>query len=240
VDFKFSYINRSKLSFGLYRKIMKKNSFSINVVLLSVLLLAPSVWATENRPDTLVEKTAQEVLEIIKQDKDIQSGDKVKILNLVKSKILPHFNFTRMTRLAMGKNWSKASPQQREELEKEFRTLLVRTYYKALAVYSDHIIKVSPVKKLAERVNVKVKTKVIQSHGQPISIDYSMEKNNNLWKVYDITVAGVSLVINYRGSFNSKIRSGGVEGLIKALNRKNRMLMLKENNAALAIQFKKT
>tara|TARA_Y100001936_G_C16085013_1_gene681003 strand:+ start:893 stop:1552 length:660 start_codon:yes stop_codon:yes gene_type:complete len=218
---------------------MRKENFSIIVVLLSVLLLVPVVGAAENRPDTLVEETAQEVLEIIRKDKDIQSGDKVKILNLVKSKILPHFNFTRMTRLAMGKNWRKASPQQRKELEKEFRTLLVRTYYKALAVYSDHIIKVSPVTDLVGKNSVKVKTKVIQSHGQPISIDYSMEKNNNTWKVYDITVAGISLVINYRGSFNSKIRSGGVQGLIKALNKKNRKLILKETNAALVIRFMK-
>jgi phospholipid transport system substrate-binding protein len=160
----------------------------------------------------------------------------------VKSKILPHFNFTRMTRLAMGKNWSKASPQQKKKLEEEFRTLLVRTYYKALAVYSDHTIKVSPVKNIEGKSDATVKTEIIQSHGQPVSIDYSMEKINSAWKVYDITVAGISLVINYRGTFNSKIRSGGVEGLLKALNKKNRMLEAKdeEKSTALTIQFKTT
>ena len=222
---------------------MKKIKFSI-VVLLSTLLLTPVTWAVETRPDTLVEETAQEVLAIIKRDKDIQSGNKAKILNLVKSKILPHFNFTRMTRLAMGKNWSKASPQQKKELEKEFRTLLVRTYYKALAVYSDHTIKVSPVKNMAGKTDATVKTEIIQSHGQPVSIDYSMQKIKSAWKVYDITVAGISLVINYRGSFNSKIRSGGVEGLLKALNKKNRTLEAKdrekEKSTAMAIQFKTT
>lgn len=224
---------------------MKKSKFSI-VVMLSALLLAPVSWAAETRPDTLVKETAQEVLTIIKQDKEIQSGNKEKILNLVKSKILPHFNFTRMTRLAMGKNWRKASPQQKKELEKEFRTLLVRTYYKALAVYSDHTIKVSPLKNVAGKTDTTVKTEIIQSHGQPVSIDYSMEKINSAWKVYDITVAGISLVINYRGSFNSKIRSGGVEGLLKALNKKNRMLKdkdkdkEKEKSAALTIKFKTT
>ena len=218
---------------------MKKSKFSI-VVMLSALLLAPISWAAETRPDTLVKETAQEVLTIIKKDKEIQSGNKAKILNLVKSKILPHFNFTRMTRLAMGKNWRKASPQQKKELEKEFRTLLVRTYYKALAVYSDHTIKVSPLKNVAGKTDATVKTEIIQSHGQPVSIDYSMEKINSAWKVYDITVAGISLVINYRGSFNSKIRSGGVEGLLKALNKKNRMLKDKdkEKSAALTIKFK--
>jgi len=220
---------------------MKKIKFSI-VVLLSTLLLTPVTWAVETRPDTLVEETAQEVLAIIKRDKDIQSGNKAKILDLVKSKILPHFNFTRMTRLAMGKNWSKASPQQKKKLEVEFRTLLVRTYYKALAVYSDHTIKVSPVKNMAGKTDATVKTEIIQSHGQPVSIDYSMEKINRAWKVYDITVAGISLVINYRGSFNSKIRSGGVEGLLKALNKKNRTLEArdKEKSTALIIQFKTT
>lgn len=218
---------------------MRKLKFSI-VVLVSTLLLTPATWAVETRPDTLVEETAQEVLAIIKQDKDIQSGNKAKILELVKSKILPHFNFTRMTRLAMGKNWSKASPQQKKKLEKEFRTLLVRTYYKALAVYSDHTIKVSPVRNMAGKTNTMVKTEIIQPHGQPVSIDYSMEKINSAWKVYDITVAGISLVINYRGSFNSKIRSGGIDGLLKALNKKNRMLEAKdkEKSTALTIQSK--
>ncbi|MEE8327733.1 MAG: ABC transporter substrate-binding protein, partial [Nitrosomonadaceae bacterium] len=162
----------------------------------------------------------------------------------VKSKILPHFNFTRMTRLAMGKNWSKASPQQKKELEEEFRTLLVRTYYKALSVYSDHTIKVLPVKNIAGKTDATVKTEIIQSHGQPVSIDYSMQKIKSAWKVYDITVAGISLVINYRGSFNSKIRSGGVEGLLKALNKKNRTLEAKdrekEKSTAITILFKTT
>ena len=214
------------------------------LVLLSTLLLSPITWAIEVRPDTLVEETAQEVLKIIKQDKDTLSGNKEKILSLVKSKILPHFNFTRMTRLAMGKNWSKASPQQQQELEEAFRTLLVRTYYKALAVYSDHTIKVSPVKNMAGKTDTTVKTEVIPSNGQAISINYSMGKTNNSWKVYDITVAGISLVINYRGTFNSKIRSGGVKGLLKALNKKNRAMEAKdkekEKNTSLTIQLKTT
>jgi len=222
---------------------MKKIKFRI-VVLLSTLLLTPVTWAAETRPDTLVEETAQEVLAIIKRDKDIQSGNKAKILNLVKSKILPHFNFTRMTRLAMGKNWSKASPQQKKELEEEFRTLLVRTYYKALSVYSDHTIKVLPVKNIAGKTDATVKTEIIQPHGPPVSIDYSMQKIKSAWKVYDITVAGISLVINYRGSFNSKIRSGGVEGLLKALKKKNRTLEAKdrekEKSTAITILFKTT
>ncbi len=217
-----------------------KTSFGI-AVLLSTLLLAPTTWAIETSPDILVNNTAQEVLAIIKRDKDIQSGNKAKILALVESKILPHFNFTRMTRLAMGKNWSKATPQQQQELQKQFRTLLVRTYYKALSVYSHHTIKVTPLKAITGDY-ATVKTQVMQTHGNPVSIDYSMEKTSSGWKVYDITVAGVSLVINYRSSFNSQIRRGGIERLLKILSKKNRMLdeKDKDKSAALIKQLKTT
>jgi phospholipid transport system substrate-binding protein len=210
------------------------------VVLLFTSLLAPTTWAVETRPDTLVDNTAQEVLTIIRGDKDIQSGNKAKMLDLVETKILPHFNFMRMTRLAMGKNWRKAAPQQQREIVDQFRTLLVRTYYKTLSAYSDHTIKVTPLKAIAGNTRVTVKTQVIKSHGHPVSIDYSMEKTSNGWKVYDITVEGVSLIINYRSSFNSQIRRGGVEGLLKTLADKNRALDAKdkEKSAALVKQFK--
>lgn len=218
-----------------------KTSFGI-AVLLSMLLLAPTTWAIETSPDILVDNTAQEILAIIKQDKDIQSGNKAKILEQVETKILPHFNFARMTRLAMGKNWSKATPQQQQELEKQFRTLLVRTYYKALSVYSHHTIKVVPLNTMVGDTNVTVKTQVMQSHGPTVTINYSMEKTSSGWKVYDITVSGISLVINYRGSFNSQIRKGGVEGLLKTLSEKNRTLdeKDKEKSAALVKQLKIT
>jgi phospholipid transport system substrate-binding protein len=122
----------------------------------------------------------------------------------------------------------------------QFRTLLVRTYYKALSVYSDHTIKVTPLKDIGGSTDVTVKTQVIRSHGQPVPINYSMGKTSNGWKVYDVTVAGVSLIINYRGSFNSQIRRGGVEGLLKTLAEKNRTLDAKdkEKSAALVKQFK--
>ncbi len=216
-----------------------KTYFGI-AVLLSTLLLAPTTWAIETSPDILVNNTTQEVLAIIKRDKDLQAGNKAKILELVESKILLHFNFMRMTRLAMGKNWSKAAPHQQREIVDQFRTLLVRTYYKALSVYSDHTIKVTPLKDIGGSTDVTVKTQVIRSHGQPVPINYSMGKTSNGWKVYDVTVAGVSLIINYRGSFNSQIRRGGVEGLLKTLAEKNRALDVrdKEESAVLVKQFK--
>ncbi len=205
------------------------------VVFLSTLLLSPATWSVETRPDTLVDNTAQEVLTIIRQDKDIKSGNKAKLLDLVETKILPHFNFTRMTRLAMGKNWRKAAPQQQREIVNQFRTLLVRTYYKALSVYSDYNLKVTPLKGIAENEDITVKTQVMKSHGKAVHINYSMEKTSNGWKVYDITVAGVSLVINYRSSFNSQIRKGGIEGLLKTLTEKNRRLDAKDKEESAAL-----
>lgn len=205
-----------------------KTYLGISVFLAAWLLAAPA-WAMEMAPDTLVDNTAQEVLTIIRQDKDIRAGNTGKILGLVEAKVLPHFNFSRMTRLAMGKNWPKATPDQQQELVKEFRTLLVRTYSNALASYRDYQIKVEPARVKAEDTDATVKTEVMQDNGQqPVPIDYSMEKVSNSWKVYDVTVAGVSLVTNYRGSFNTQIRDGGVNGLLKTLQDKNRALEAKD------------
>jgi phospholipid transport system substrate-binding protein len=211
-----------------------KKYFGIPLMLSAWLLAAPA-WAVETSPDKLVDNTAQEVLTIVRQDKDIRGGNKAKILDLVEAKILPHFNFNRMTRLAMGKNWSKAAPDQQQELVKEFRTLLVRTYSNALSTYSDAAIKVEPLKNTGGETDTTVKTRVIQDSGQePVPIDYSMEKTTDGWKVYDVTVAGVSLVTNYRSTFNNQVREGGVEKLIKTLADKNRSLIASDKKAALA------
>jgi phospholipid transport system substrate-binding protein len=211
-----------------------KKYFGIPLMLSAWLLSAPA-WAVEISPDTLVDNTAQEVLAIVRQDKDIRGGNKAKILDLVEAKILPHFNFNRMTRLAMGKNWSKAAPDQQQELVKEFRTLLVRTYSNALSSYSEATIKVEPLKTKGGETDATVKTRVIQDQGQePVPIDYSMEKTGDEWKVYDVTVAGVSLVTNYRSTFNNQVREGGVEKLLKTLAEKNRSLIASDKKAALA------
>ncbi len=201
-------------------------------VLLTAWLSALPAWSIETtNPDTLVDNTAQEVLKIVRQDKELQ-GNNAKILDLVEAKILPHFNFTRMTRLSMGKNWSKATPDQQEQLVKEFRTLLVRTYSNALTDYRDHTIKVESLKTAVDDTDVTVKTKVMQDHGQqPVPIDYSMEKTSDGWKVYDVTVAGVSLVTNYRSTFNNQVRDGGVDKLLKTLVDKNRSLVAADKKA---------
>ncbi|MEO7320219.1 MAG: ABC transporter substrate-binding protein [Nitrosospira sp.] len=195
-------------------------------VLLAAWLPALPTWAMEVSPDALVDITAQEVLAILRQDKDIRAGSKAKLLEVVEAKILPHFDFTRMTRLAMGKNWSKAAPEQQQQLVKEFRTLLVRTYSNAFTTYRDHTIKVEPLKGKADDSDTTVRTQVLRAHGQqPVPIDYSMAKTANGWKAYDVTVAGVSLVTNYRSTFNSQVHEGGVEKLIKTLTEKNRALI---------------
>jgi len=190
----------------------------------SVLFVYP-VWSMEMEPDRLVDHTVREVIDIIEHDEKLKNGDKKKMLDLIENKILPHFDFTRMTQLAMGKHWSSATPDQQSELVNQFQDLLVRTYSNALTTYSDETVEVNPVRNLGDKTNTTVRTVVIQGGGkQPVPIDYSMQKGSGGWKIYDVTVAGVSLVTNYRGSFNSQIRKGGVEGLIKKLVEKNRAL----------------
>lgn len=199
-----------------------KKTIGIFVLLVASIFVFPT-WVVANiSPDKLVEETVQEVIDIINEDEAIKSGDKEKMLDLVKTKIIPHFDFTRMTRLAMGKNWRSANEQQQVVLVEEFRTLLVRTYSNTLTRYSDETINVTPIADIGDATESTVKTQVIQGQGkQAVPIDYNMEKQASGWKVFDVTVAGVSLVTNYRSSFNSQIRRGGVDGLINTLISKN-------------------
>jgi phospholipid transport system substrate-binding protein len=187
-------------------------------------LFATAVSAQELAPDALVKKITNEVLDIIKQDKDIQAGNQRKINELVDAKVLPHFNFSRMTALAMGRNWPKANAEQQKLLTGEFRTLLVRSYSGALSTYKNEVIEFKPLRAAAGDADVTVKTQVKRPGTEPVSIDYSMEKTPAGWKVYDVVVGGVSLVTNYRETFNAEIRDGGVDGLIKSLASKNRSL----------------
>lgn len=185
---------------------------------------AAAVSAQDLAPDAQVKKITEEVIGVIKQDKDIREGNQKKINELVDAKVLPHFNFSHMTALAVSRNWSKASAEQQKSLTTEFRTLLVRTYSSALSSYKDQQIEVKPLRAAAGDTDVKVRTQVKQPGGEPVSIDYSMEKTPSGWKVYDVLVSGVSLVTNYRETFNAEIRDGGVDGLIKSLASKNRSL----------------
>ena len=171
--------------------------------------------------DEVIRKNVNEVLAALKSDKDLQAGDIKKIEKLAEDKILPHFNFPHMTQLAVGRNWKDASEAQKTSLTDQFRTLLLRTYSSTLSQFRNQTIDVKPLKAAAADAEVVVKTAVIQSGGQPIPIDYSMEKTPGGWKVYDVLIDGVSLVTNYRSSFNTEIKTNGIDGLIKSLTDRN-------------------
>lgn len=193
---------------------------------LAVLPIAPAL-AQALAPDMLVQTVTNEVIGIIKQDKEIQAGDTRKTTALVEQKVLPHFDFARMTALAMGANWRRATPEQQKLLVEQFRTLLVRTYSTALTAYRDQTIEFRPLRAQPGDTEVTVRSEVKQSGTQPVTIDYSMAKSNDAWKVYDVSVGGVSLVTTYRETFAAEVRNAGVEGLIKSLADKNRQLETK-------------
>ena len=172
-------------------------------------------------PDLLVKTVTLEVVDIIQKDKDIQKGDRKKVIALIEAKVLPHFNFQAMTSSAVGRNWDKASAEQKARLTDEFRTLLVRTYSSALASYSNQKFEFRPLRAKPTDTDVTVHVRVMQSGDQPMTIDYDMEKRPGGWKVWDVRVGGISLVANYRTEFDNQIRENGVEGLIKTLYAKN-------------------
>jgi len=195
-----------------------------SAALLGALLLpiTPLVRAQELPPDQLVKNVTLEVVELITKDKEIQAGDRAKLIQLIDAKVLPHFNFTAMTALALGQSWNKATPEQKKRLTEEFRTLLVRTYASALAAYAEQKFDFRPLRAKPTDTDVTVQVRVLQAGAQPVPIDYSMEKTSSGWKVYDVMVGGVSLVANYRTEFNNVVRESGIDGLVKNLAAKNR------------------
>ena len=174
-------------------------------------------------PDALVRKTTDEIIAEIRKDKDLVANSR-KLLDLVDAKVLPHFNFTRMTMLAVGRPWRDASPAQREELVKQFRTLLVRTYSTALEQYSNQTIDVKPANMKPGDNEATVRTQINQPGGPPIPMDYRMEKTAQGWKVFDVTVEGVSIVTTYRSTFATEVGRSGIDGLIKSISDQNARL----------------
>lgn len=191
------------------------------ILAMFLMLLVPALAAAQEAPDALVKRTTDEVLAIIKADKDLQSGNISKVVQLAEQKVLPHFDFERMTRLAVGRNWNQATPEQKQALTKEFRTMLVRTYSSSLSQYRNQTIEVKPAKVGAGDKEATVRTAVIQQGGPPIPIDYAMEKMDSGWKVYDVIIDGASLVTTYRGTFNDQVQKGGIDGLLKTLQDRN-------------------
>jgi phospholipid transport system substrate-binding protein len=187
---------------------------------LSCLLLPQAASAQETEPETLVRKVTEDVLSTLRQDKELQSGNRQRATALIEEKIAPHFDLPRMTGLAVGKSWQEADDAQRQTLTKEFRTLLVRTYSNALAAYKDQTVSFKPGAGGGDEATVK--SQINKPGAKPIALDYQLARVNGEWKVFDIAIDNVSLVTNYRGSFQTELSKGGLAGLTKALQDKNR------------------
>jgi phospholipid transport system substrate-binding protein len=201
--------------------------FLVGAGLVVSLFTGVAMANTEVSPDVLVKQTADDVLAIIKNDKEIQAGNQQKLYAVAEEKILPNFDFDRVSRMVLGKAWKAATPEQQAAFQKEFRSLLLRTYSVALGKYKDQAIEYKPLRAEPDAKNVSVKTQILQPGGQPVSVDYSLVKGANGWKVYDIVIESVSLVTNYRSQFSNEIRQNGLDSLNTKLADKNKSAGLK-------------
>lgn len=203
-------------------KIVKK---IIGLAFLCMSFAAPGfAQGQQEAPDALIQRISTDVLETAKTDKDIQRGNMQRVLEVVEGKVFPHVNFQRMTQLAAGRHWREATPEQRKQLTEEFRNLLVYTYSGAISQVKDERIEYRPSRFSPADTDVEVRTQVIRSRGEPVPLDYRLEKTPEGWKIYDVNVLGAWLIQTYRGNFNSEISRGGIDGLIKSLAEKNQRL----------------
>ena len=186
-----------------------------------ILLFPVMALAQESEPEALVKKITEEVLAALKSDKQLAAGDREKAVKLAEQKILPHVDFEEATRLAVGRGWKEATPEQRKKLIAEFRNMLVRTYSNAIGTYEGQTMKVLPSRVKPGEGEATVRNQFLRPGGKPILIDYSMRKTDSGWKIYDIVVEGVSLVLTYRSEFDAVVKQEGVDGLIKRLGQKN-------------------
>lgn len=196
----------------------------IFIALLASLSFSGGVLAADEGADQLIKRVSQEIIDIAKNDKEIQAGNQKRVFELVESKILPYVDFARMTSLAAGKNWRDASPEQQKQLINEFRTLLVHTYSGAISQIKDQRIEFKPFRGTPEDTEVEVRSQVIQARGEPLQLSYRLAKSPAGWKIYDINVLGAWLVETYKGSFTAEISKSGIDGLIKTLAEKNKKL----------------
>ena len=200
---------------------MKRLISGFALMLVSALAV-PFSLAQDAAPDVLLKEVTLEVLAMMRQDPDIQTGNPARLAELVEARILPLFDFPRMTQSAVARNWRLATPEQQKTLTTEYRTLLVRTYSVALSSYRDQVVEYRPLRAAPDATEVTVKSDLKQPGRESMTIDYDMEKTGAGWKVYDIKIAGISMVTAYRDAFASRVRDGGIEGLIKSLSDKNR------------------
>ncbi|WP_426145635.1 MlaC/ttg2D family ABC transporter substrate-binding protein [Polaromonas sp. DSR2-3-2] len=187
---------------------------------LALLASAPLVRAADEAPDALIKRVSSEVLDAIKADKAIQAGETNRVLALVDTKVMPNVNFTRMTASAVGRNWRQATPEQKARLQAEFKTLLIRTYSGALSQVNDQKLNVKPLRAAAGDTEVTVRTEVL-GRGDPVQLDYRMEKTPTGWKIYDLNVLGVWLVETYRTQFAQEVSAKGIDGLIASMSQRN-------------------
>ena len=187
----------------------------------ATLLAVPAVHAADESPDSLIKRVSSEVLDNIKSDKSVQAGDMSKVMALVDSQIMPNVNFTRMTAAAVGRSWRQATTEQQKKLQDEFKTLLIRTYSGALAQVKDQTINVKPLRAAAADTEVVVRTEVL-GRGDPVQLDYRLEKVGTAWKIYDLNVLGVWLVETYRTQFAQEINAKGIDGLIASMAERNK------------------
>ena len=198
---------------------VSRRSF-VSTLTLAAALLAPAVRAQE-APDALVMRISTDVIDAVKADKAIQAGDVGRILVLVDEKVMPSVNFRRMTASAVGRHWRQATPEQQQRLQDEFKVLLVRSYAGAMSKVKDQTVHLKPMRSKPADDEVVVRTEV-RGSGDPIQLDYRLEKSTGGWKIYDVNVMGVWLVENYRNSFSQEINAGGIDGLIARLAEKNK------------------
>jgi len=194
----------------------------MKVLLALCFLIVPRVsYSQELGPEELVKKMTNDVLEAVKSDKQLAAGDRQKALKLAEEKILPHVDFEEATRLAVGRSWSQASAEQKKRLVDEFRRMLVRTYSSAISAYEGQTMKVQPVRMKPGDTEVTVRNQYVRPGGKPVQLDYSMRKTDSGWKIYDIVVEGISLVLTYRSEFDAVVKQEGIDGLIKRMAAKS-------------------
>lgn len=198
----------------------RRNLLGAVAIASGAFLSLPS-WAAEEAPDVLVKRISGEVMAAVKADPAVQGGDVSRIIELVDEKIMPSVNFSRMTASAVGRHWRQATPEQQKQLQDEFKTLLVRTYSGALGEVKDQTVTFRPLRARPEDTEVVVRSEV-RGRGEPIQLDYRMEKTPEGWKIYDLNVLGIWLVETYRTQFSQEINARGIDGLIAALSQRNK------------------
>ena len=195
---------------------------------IALLALAISAWAgqaaAQEAPDALIRRVSEEILAIAKTDKQVQAGNQERIMEVVRAKVLPHVNFQRMTQQTAGRYWREATPEQQAALTNEFKMLLIYTYAGAIAQIRNQTLEFKPMRAAPDDTEVEVRTAVIQARGEPIQLNYRLEKGPSGWKIVDVNILGAWLVFTYRNSFAAEIQKGGIDGLIKTLAERNKKL----------------